>query len=361
MISSQFSCLISIFSLLLLIPIKKLIISHINLDNNELNKKYKKSTFYIKDKTFDIEIKIDDELVLKLEEKYYIFKEVKINEIKKNDNIYILINNEYIKDELSITDLKLYNMNIEIVRLGDLINLIIDILIFLIGLFHIFSRNEYEKIIYDKSLYDDENLLFDDEIYPISFQIYKYFEFYIEITEFFICLFMLLIYLFFFFKRLFIGGIKTQYQINIYKKFFKTFIVFNFIYMILSLFLSIYGFIILGVKNKDELTDFIKVKLLIHSILNCIIMILYIIIIGKNFSSIKYINNIEKEMNVINTEDNNPKNIEFTDSYNLTHILKPIIYNNYKINLFYELEGEKLKNTLNKDSIDSEINDLEDK
>ena len=130
--------------------------------------------------------------------------------------------------------------------------------------------------------------------------------------------------------------------------------------MILSLFLSIYGFIILGVKNKDELTDFIKVKLLIHSILNCIIMILYIIIIGKNFSSIKYINNIEKEMNVINTEDNNPKNIEFTDSYNLTHILKPIIYNNYQINLFYELEGEKLNNKMNKERMDSEMNDLKE-
>ena len=359
LISSQLSWSISIFSLFLLIPIKKLIISHINLENNELNEKYKKSVFYIKDKKFDIEIKIDDELVLKFEEKYYLFKEVKIKEIKKNENIYILINNEYIKDELSITDLKLYNMNIEIGRLGDLINLIIVILIILIGLFQIFSKNEYEKIFFDDTS-EDRIFKFYHEMYPITFQIYKYFEYYKEITEFFVCLFMLLLYCFCFFKRLFTGGIKTQDQINIYKSIFKSFNAFNFIYMILSFFLLSYGFVVYGINDTKEITDFMKLKVLIHSSLNSIIMILYIVIIVKNFRVIKYMNNIEKEMNLINNEKNNPKNIKFTDLYNLTHILKPIIYNNYEMNLFYELEGEKLNNKMNKERIDSEINDLKE-
>ena len=87
-------------------------------------------------------------------------------------------------------------------------------------------------------------------------------------------------------------------------------------------------------------------------------MIIYIVMIYKNFTAIKYINNIEKEMNLINNENNNPKYIEFIDLYNIKHILKPIIYNNYQINLFYELGGEKLKNKMNKERMDSEIYDL---
>ncbi len=360
LISSQLSWSISIFSLFLLIPIKKLIISHINLENNELNEKYKKSTFYIKDKIFDVEIKIDDELVLKSEEKYFLFKEVKIKEIKSNDNIYILVNNEYIKDQLRI-DLKLYMKNIQIGRLRDLINLIIVILIFLIGLFQIFSINNYIFIYYNDE-YDkyynynkiNNNSFYEISyypnfhsssfpsvffrIYPTSFQVYKYFEYYIEITEFLISLNMLLIYCFCFFKRLFTGGIKTQDQINIYKSFFKSFIAFNFIYMILSFFLLSYGFVVFGINDTEEITDFMKIKVLIHSSLNSIIMILYIVIIVKNFRLLNYINNIEKEMNLINGENNNPKNIEFIDLYNLKHTLKPIINNNYKMNLFYELE-----------------------
>ncbi len=129
--------------------------------------------------------------------------------------------------------------------------------------------------------------------------------------------------------------------------------------MFLSKFLLVYGFIIYGLNYEHVLTPFHQYKLLIHSILNSIIMVLYIVIIVKNFRLIKYINNIEKEMNLINGENNNPKKLEFIDLYNLKHTLKPIIYNNYKMNLFYELEGEKLKNKMNKEGIDSEINDLE--
>ena len=104
--------------------------------------------------------------------------------------------------------------------------------------------------------------------------------------------------------------------------------------MFLSFFLTTYGFFEFGFIY-EELSLPSKIKLLTHSILNFIIMILYIVIIVKNFRVIKYMNNIEKEMNLINNEKNNPKNIKFTDLYNLTHILKPIIYNNYEMNLFY--------------------------
>ena len=345
--SSQISWVISIFSLFLLIPIKNLIISHINFENNELNEKYKKISFYLKDKIFDIEINIDDELVLKSGEEYYLFKEVKIKEIKENDNIYILINNDYIKDELSVTDLKIYNMNIQIYRLGDLINLIIVILIILIGLFNIFSKNEYEKIFYDKSFDYFDLLDFYFKMYPLNFQVYKYFEYYIEISEFIICLIMLLFYCFCFFKRLFTGGIKTQYIINIYKFIFKIFIVFNILFMFLSLFLSTYGFFEYHINYYHELlTNFILTKILIHSILNFIIIILYIVIIFKNFRLIKYINNIEKEMNLFYNENNNPTYIEFIDLYNIKQRFKSIIYNNYQINLFYELERGILKNQM---------------
>ena len=268
-------------------------------------------------------------------------------------------------------------MNIELGRLRDLINLIIIILIILIGLFQILTINNYIFFYYNdeynkyynynkinkNDFYELDKYPYESfphlKIYPTSFDIYKYFEYFKEITEFFVCLFMFLIYCFCFFKRLFTGGIKTQYQINIYKTYLKNCIVFNYIYMFLSLFLLTYGTIEV-IVHHDLFVLLIRVKLIIHSSLNLIIMIIYIVMIYKNFTAIKYINNIEKEMNLINNENNIPKDIKFTDLNNLTHILKPIIYNNYKINLFYELEGKKIRNKMNKEKIDFEINDLEE-
>lgn len=73
-------------------------------------------------------------------------------------------------------------------------------------------------------------------------------------------------------------------------------------------------------------------------------MILYIPIIIKNNRIKEYINQVEKEMNSINDNlpINNPINIDYIDLKNKKHTLKPIIYNNYQVNLFYELEGENI-------------------
>ena len=117
--------------------------------------------------------------------------------------------------------------------------------------------------------------------------------------------------------------------------------------MFLSLFLSTYGFFEYHINYYQELlTYFTLTKILIHSILNFIIIILYIVIIFKNCKLIKYINNIEKEMNLFYNENNNPTYIEFIDLYNIKQRLKSIIYNNYQINLFYELERGILKNQM---------------
>ena len=43
-----------------------------------------------------------------------------------------------------------------------------------------------------------------------------------------------------------------------------------------------------------------------------------------------------------NNSINNTFNIDYIDLENKKHTLKPIIYNNYQVNLFYELEGENI-------------------
>ena len=94
-LSLNLNFIICILSLFFLIPIKKLILSHLNLeDGNEETIKYKKTSLYIKEQKLDIEIKLVDDLVFKLdnEDKIYTFKEVKIPEIKKKIIfIFILI------------------------------------------------------------------------------------------------------------------------------------------------------------------------------------------------------------------------------------------------------------------------------
>ena len=364
-LSLNLNFIICILSLFFLIPIKKLILSHINLeDGNDKNIKYKKTTLYIKEKKLDIEIKLVDDLVIKLdnEEKIYVFKEVKIPEIKKN-NIYIYIDNFYIKEQLSSTNLYYYNMNIQIERLYELINLMIVIIVILIGLCNFFTRHkyffEYYRDIDDLNRYSSSN--YNDEDYyqsynfytykPVylysalhkpSFKVYIQFEYYIEIIELLFSFIILFFYLFSFIKRLLNGGIKTKAGINKFKLIIKSTIVYNWIFISLSfvlfvyaMFLSIFYYI---------LSNFNLIKLIVHSSFNFIIMILYIPIIIKNNRIKEYINQVEKEMNSINDNlpINNPINIDYIDLKNTKHTLKPIIYNNYQVNLFYELEGENI-------------------
>ena len=364
-LSFNLNFIICILSLFFLIPIKKLILSHINLeDGNEENIKYKKTTLYIKEKKLDIEIKLVDDLVIKLdnEEKIYVFKEVKIPEIKKN-NIYIYIDNFYIKEQLSSTNLYYYNMNIQIERLYELINLMIVIIVILIGLCNFFTRHkyffEYYRDIDDLNRYSSSN--YNDEDYYQSYNFYTYkpvylysalhkpsfkayidFEYYIEIIELLFSFIILFFYLFSFIKRLLNGGIKTKAGINKFKLIIKSTIVYNWIFISLSFVLFINAFV-LSISG-DYLSNFNSKKLIVHSSFNFIIMILYIPIIIKNNRIKKYINQVEKEMNSINNTlpINNTFNIDYIDLENKKHTLKPIIYNNYQVNLFYELEGENI-------------------
>ena len=92
------------------------------------------------------------------------------------------------------------------------------------------------------------------------------------------------------------------------------------------------------------ISNFNFIKLIVHSSFNFIIMILYIPIIVKNKRIKDYINQVENEMNLINDNlrINNPIKIDYIDLKMKKHTLKPIIYKNHNVNLFYELEGEKI-------------------
>ncbi len=304
-LSITFNTIICILSLFFLIPIKKLILSHLNLeDGNEETIKYKKTSLYIKEKKLDIEIKLVDDLVFKLdnEDKIYTFKEVKIPEIKKNDNIYIYINNFYIKEQLSTTNLYYYNMNIQIERLYELINLMIVIIIILIGLSNIFTMDnyffEYYRDIDDLYRYYNSYYYYNDEDYYESYRFYKdrpnylysalhlaafkvyiQFEYYIETIELILSFIILFVYLFSFIKRLLNGGIKTKSCINKYKIIIKSIIVYNWIFISLSFVLFIYAMVVSICYYI--ISNFNFIKLIVHSSFNFIIMILYIPIIVK--------------------------------------------------------------------------------
>ena len=122
----------------------------------------------------------------------------------------------------------------------------------------------------------------------------------------------------------------------------KIIIIFNSIFMFLSFVLFNYAmFLSIFYRN---LTDFKFTILIFHSSFNFTILILYIPIIVKNKRIKDYINQVENEMNLINDnlQFNDPINIDYIDLKNNRGIFKPIIYNNYNINLFYESEKKKI-------------------
>ena len=328
--------------------LKNIIISHINLEekgNRDNTEKYRKTVFNIKEKEFNIEIKLEDELCLKTlnNDNIYIFKKIKIPEIKKNDDIYIFINNKYIKDQISITHLNTYNMNEQVKRLFILSNLMFIVLIFFICLFVESAKNSFSSSRY----YDD------------SYYGYIYIELFLEICEFMIYLLMFLSYLYLFVKRILNGGIKTDKELKMNKKILKSFIVFCFICLFLNLCLITYESCLIG-HNDVILIDYNFTKVIIHLSFNCVIFLLLSVILFFNFKSKKYISEIKNDMDLFEKDLNMniPLKFVFTDLKKQKHTLKPVIYKDYKINLFYELEGEIIdknkKNKIDKNE-DSEV------
>ncbi len=320
--------------------LKNIMISHINLEekgNRDNTEKYRKTVFNIKEKELIIEIKLEDELCLKTmnNDNIYIFKKIKIPEIKKNDDIYIFINNKYIKDQISITHLNTYNMNEQVKRLFILSKLMFVVLIFIIYLFVESAKNSFSSSRY----YDD------------SYYVYIYIELFLEICEFMIYLLMFLTYLYLFVKRILNGGIKTDNELKMNNKILNSFIVFCFICLFLNLCLITYESCLIGYNKQVILINYILAKVIIHLSFNFISFILLFVILFYNFKSKKYISEIKNDMDLFEKDLNMniPLKFAFTDLKKQKHTLKPVIYKDYKINLFYELEGEKIdKNKINK-------------
>jgi hypothetical protein len=110
---------------------------------------------------------------------------------------------------------------------------------------------------------------------------------------------------------------------------------------------------------------YILIKLIIHLTLNSLFFILSFVILFYNKKSKKYISVIKKDMALFEKDltMNIPIKFDFIDLNYLRHTLKPIIYKDYQINLFYELEGEeigkKIKNKIDKyEDSEVRINDV---
>jgi hypothetical protein len=79
----------------------------------------------------------------------------------------------------------------------------------------------------------------------------------------------------------------------------------------------------------------------------------------------RYISEIKKDLHFLeqNLKMNIPIKFDFIDLNHIKHTLKPIIYKEHQINLFYELEGEeigkKIKNKIDKyEDSEVRINDV---
>ena len=333
--------------------LKNILISHINLEekgNRDNTEKYRKTVFNIKEKEFNIEIKLEDELCLKTlnNDNIYIFKKIKIPEIKKNDDIYIFVNNKYIKDQLSVTYLNTYNMNEQVKRLYIVSNLLSFILICFI---HLFAVSAKKSIISSRNYFE-------------GYHVYIYIEFFLEICEFMLYLLMFLTYLYLFVKRILNGGTKTEKELKMNMKIFHIFIIFSIICLCISAMLIIYESCLIDSHIKNyyiyyyKLNGYVRTKVIIHLILNCLIFILSFVILFFNFKSKKYNSVIKKDMALFEKDltMNIPIKFDYIDVNYLRHTLKPIIYKDYQINLFYELEGEKIKKNKIDKYEDSEVN-----
>ena len=284
--------------------LKNIIISHINLEekgNRDNTEKYRKTVFNIKEKEFNIEIKLEDELCLKTlnNDNIYIFKKIKIPEIKKNE-LYIVSN---------------------------LLSFI------LICFIHLFAVSAKKSIISSRNYFE-------------GYHVYIYIEFFLEICEFMLYLLMFLTYLYLFVKRILNGGTKTEKELKMNMKIFHIFIIFSIICLCISAMLIIYESCLIESHIKDyyiyyyKLNGYVRTKVIIHLILNCLIFI-----IKKDMAL------FEKDLTM-----NIPIKFDYIDVNYLRHTLKPIIYKDYQINLFYELEGEKIKKNKIDKYEDSEVN-----
>ena len=82
-----------------------------------------------------------------------------------------------------------------------------------------------------------------------------------------------------------------------------------------------------------------------------------LVILHINVKLKRYISEIKKDLHFLeqNLKMNIPIKFDFIDLNHIKHTLKPIIYKDYQINLFYELEGEKIKKNKIDKYEDSEV------
>ncbi len=88
---------------------------------------------------------------------------------------------------------------------------------------------------------------------------------------------MLIIYSFYFIKRILNGWFQTEYEINFSLLILKYFMTLNIIFIILSFFIVISSYINLF-KNKN-LCLFSSIKLMIHGNVNIIFIILFLLML----------------------------------------------------------------------------------
>ena len=341
---------------------------YLSLNYDEKQKKVvtKKTSLYVEGTIDNVEVKLDNLYLHNIvSKKNYIFKQVRLQSLPKY--IYVKLENEAIKNILSLTDW-------EYPVLNDISKLLIDIIsriykmLFADILFFRFDILKYKEY---NSLHD---IITNDNKFKDWLLDYGKFEYRISVSRFVLYLISFIIISFLMIKRIFYGGFSRYILILISYFLSLFFILLNFIYTFIFFIIEI--LIILSLialfkinKTNDKDNELYSLKftciflLFIHGLLNLFIFGLLIHLFIKNIRLIKILNQIRFATYNLNkniTPTETGKDIEFIyrgidfKHYSLREIFPMSGYPRY---MFYDLNVNEIVNidTGSNDEMNKEI------
>ena len=328
---------------------------YLSLNYDEKQKKVvtKKTSLYVEGTIDNVEVKLDNLYLHNIvSKKNYIFKQVRLQSLPKY--IYVKLENEAIKNILSLTDW-------EYPVLNDISKLLIDIIstiykmLFADILFFRFDILKYKEY---NSLHD---IITNDNKFKDWLLDYGKFEYRISVSRFVLYLISFIIISFLMIKRIFYGGFSRYILILISYFLSLFFILLNFIYIFIFFIIEI--LIILSLialfkinKTNDKDNELYSLKftciflLFIHGLLNLFIFGLLIHLFIKNIRLIKILNQIRFATYNLNkniTPTETGKDIEFIyrgidfKHYSLREIFPMSGYPRY---MFYDLNVNEIVN-----------------
>ena len=322
-------------------------------DNNIDNRmdKIKSKSILIADKNINIQINLNKALYLKdVTGKDYEFRQILLEKIR-NDYLYIDVENESIKNMLSISSWKYPNMDPVINYLKPITSLIFYsvFIIYLPTLFHIKDQPAYESM---KEIF---KIASPEKVKFISiFKITGSFENVISISRFYVFVIILIVFELFILKRYIFGGFSTYgYLTLVYALSIICFII-TIIFLILSICIIVFSILSLitiidyrklDSTNKD-ITMLLSIFLVQISLNSSFFGELVRPILSRLMDLYKYIGLCRYDMKKLYDKETQGKTeYDFIGLDNNQHkLIEVVIEGGYPRFLFYSLNNEGINN-----------------